>query len=179
MSPPGLVTPGAWHHLALRWDGGNVAVFVDGKIRDSRPYDPVPVTGLSYHGGSRLHFGVETSWGLLARKSSSARWRMSASTGGRAGTWRSSPTTSRAGTSRLSPRASSRAPGRRALRGSRPPSRSAGASADRPPGRAACRLDRLRTGLRLLSSPSGGDRSTPLGRRPRGRLGTRYGCRAG
>ena len=51
-SPPNLLTPGAWHHLALRWDGNTVAIFVDGILRGETPYDPVPDTGLSYHGES-------------------------------------------------------------------------------------------------------------------------------
>lgn len=63
ISPPGLVTPHEWHHLAMRWDGNTVATFVDGVLRAETPYDPVPGTGLSYHGGSPLYLGVLTSGG--------------------------------------------------------------------------------------------------------------------
>ncbi|MGH7572242.1 MAG: LamG-like jellyroll fold domain-containing protein, partial [Gemmatimonadota bacterium] len=30
LSGPGLITPGEWHHLAMRWDGSEIALFVDG-----------------------------------------------------------------------------------------------------------------------------------------------------
>lgn len=63
-SAPGLVSPGNWHHLAMRWDGSEIAVFVDGVERAVTAYDPVPGSGLSYHGGSPLYLGVGTAWGI-------------------------------------------------------------------------------------------------------------------
>ena len=59
---PNLVRPGKWHHLALRWDGKSVEVFVDGKQRGSKRYGPVPVTGLSYHGTTPLVMAASTFW---------------------------------------------------------------------------------------------------------------------
>lgn len=58
----GLVKPGEWHHLAVRWDGTAVAVFVDGKLQAAVPYDPVPDTGLSYHGTSTFSMAGGTVW---------------------------------------------------------------------------------------------------------------------
>jgi hypothetical protein len=63
-SAAGLVTTGAWHHLAMRWDGSNVAVFVDGVLRDSEPYLPIPGIGLSYSNGSPVGLGVGTAWAI-------------------------------------------------------------------------------------------------------------------
>lgn len=62
-APAGSVTPGRWHHLAMRWDGAELAVFVDGEVRDSQPYDPVPGSGLSYAGENPFLMGFPTSWG--------------------------------------------------------------------------------------------------------------------
>ncbi len=61
-APPGLITAHAWHHLAMRWDGVTVAIFVDGILRDATPYDPIPGPGLSYHGGFPTWLGVATTW---------------------------------------------------------------------------------------------------------------------
>jgi hypothetical protein len=61
-SPPDLITLGEWHHLAMRWDGSTVAVFVDGILYDSKPYDPVPGSGLSYSGHHALRLGAATQW---------------------------------------------------------------------------------------------------------------------
>jgi hypothetical protein len=63
-SGPGLIVPGTWHHLAMRWDGSEIAVFVDGVERDAEPYDPVPGSGLSYHNGSPFYLGVATAWAV-------------------------------------------------------------------------------------------------------------------
>ena len=63
-SPSGLITAGVWHHLALRWNGATVDIFVDGIMRASELYDPIPDLGLSYHNGSAVGLGVETSWGI-------------------------------------------------------------------------------------------------------------------
>lgn len=62
ISPPNLVTPGKWHHLAMRWDGSTVAVFIDGILQDAAPYDPVPGLGLSYSGHHHLRLGAATQW---------------------------------------------------------------------------------------------------------------------
>jgi hypothetical protein len=64
LSPSGLITAGVWHHLALRWNGATVDIFVDGIMRASEPYDPVPGIGLSYHNGSPVGLGVATAWGI-------------------------------------------------------------------------------------------------------------------
>jgi hypothetical protein len=61
-SAPGLVTVDTWHHLAMRWDGATLALFVDGVLRDEVAYDPVPGYGLSYHGATRFHLAVGTRW---------------------------------------------------------------------------------------------------------------------
>ena len=60
---PNLIETDEWHHLALRWDGDTVAVFVDGALQAAAPYDPVPITGLSYHGESPFGLGIATGWG--------------------------------------------------------------------------------------------------------------------
>jgi hypothetical protein len=64
-SPPNLVTPGSWHHLAMRWDGSTVAIFVDGTMWDATPYDPVPGLGLSYHGSSPIYFAIASTWSSI------------------------------------------------------------------------------------------------------------------
>lgn len=65
VSPFGLIRTDKWHHLAMRWDGKTLDIFVDGVLRDSEPYDPVPGQGLSYHGASPLYFGVRTAWDII------------------------------------------------------------------------------------------------------------------
>jgi hypothetical protein len=62
-SPINLVTLDQWHHLAMRWDGSTVAVFVDGTLQDSTSYDPVPGLGLSYSDHHFLRLGAHTWWG--------------------------------------------------------------------------------------------------------------------
>ena len=59
----GMVTPGAWHLLALRWDGATLSLFVDGKLVKATPYDPVPEYGLSYWGETDLMIGSAVAWG--------------------------------------------------------------------------------------------------------------------
>jgi hypothetical protein len=61
-SPLNLLTTDTWHHIALRWDGSTVAVFVDGTLQDAEPYDPVPGLGLSYHGTSPIYFASASTW---------------------------------------------------------------------------------------------------------------------
>lgn len=63
-SSAGLVVPGGWHHLAIRWDGQVVAIFVDGLQRASAPYNSVPGTGLSYSGNSPFCLGCPTAWAI-------------------------------------------------------------------------------------------------------------------
>lgn len=57
-SPPNLITPGKWHHLAMRWDGNTVAVFVDGVRRAETLYMAVPGTGLLYSGETPLQLAA-------------------------------------------------------------------------------------------------------------------------
>lgn len=63
VAPAGSVTPGRRHHLAMRWDGAALAVFVDGELLGSEPYDPVPGKGLSYSGENPFLLGFPTAWG--------------------------------------------------------------------------------------------------------------------
>jgi hypothetical protein len=65
VSPPNLVTPGQWHHLAMRWDGYTVAVFFDGILQDATPYIPIPGIGLSYSDHHVLRLGAATQWSPL------------------------------------------------------------------------------------------------------------------
>jgi len=60
-APAGLITLGRWHHLAMRWDGAKLALFVDGFLRDTTSYDAIPGSGLSYHGDSDMYLGVGTA----------------------------------------------------------------------------------------------------------------------
>lgn len=62
--PADAITTGTWHHLAMRWDGARLTLFVDGTPRADATYDPVPGTGLSYFDGSPLRLAAATSWGL-------------------------------------------------------------------------------------------------------------------
>ncbi len=43
-----------WTHLAMRWDGSTLSLFINGKFAGSTPYSPTPGTGLSYHGTAPL-----------------------------------------------------------------------------------------------------------------------------
>lgn len=63
ISPAGSITTGVWHHLAMRWDGNAVAIFVDGVLQATTPYVPVPEIGLSYHGESFFGLGIMTAGG--------------------------------------------------------------------------------------------------------------------
>jgi len=62
-SRTGLYKLHQWHHLALRWDGSTVAVFLDGQLRVATPYLPVPGTGLSYYGSTDFELAEGTVWG--------------------------------------------------------------------------------------------------------------------
>ncbi|HEX9759851.1 MAG TPA: LamG domain-containing protein [Candidatus Acidoferrales bacterium] len=57
----GLIKTNKWQHVAMRWDGSVLAVFVDGKLVGAVPYNEVPELGLSYSGNSDLTFG-EAIW---------------------------------------------------------------------------------------------------------------------
>lgn len=61
-APAGLLTADVWHHLAMRWDGETVAIFVDGVVREAVPYDAIPGSGLSYHGDFDSWLGLATAW---------------------------------------------------------------------------------------------------------------------
>jgi hypothetical protein len=62
-SSDGLIIPGQWHHLALRWDGSEVAVFVDGVKQASQSYLAIPGSGLSYFSDqSDFGLGIGTQW---------------------------------------------------------------------------------------------------------------------
>ena len=65
VSPPNMITPSQWHHLAMRWDGETIAVFVDGILQDATPYVPIPGIGLSYSGKHNLRLGAATQWSPL------------------------------------------------------------------------------------------------------------------
>ncbi len=43
-----------WTHLAMRWDGSTLSLFINGKFAGSAAYTPTPGTGLSYHGTAPL-----------------------------------------------------------------------------------------------------------------------------
>jgi hypothetical protein len=58
------LTTDTWHHLAMRWDGVRLTLFVDGAPRAEVAYDAVPDTGLSYHNGTPLRLAAATSWGI-------------------------------------------------------------------------------------------------------------------
>ena len=51
---PSLVKLNRWTHLAMRWDGSTLSLFINGKFAGSSPYSPTPNTGLSYHGTAPL-----------------------------------------------------------------------------------------------------------------------------
>ena len=47
---PAKVKLNQWAHLAMRWDGSTLSLFLNGKLAGSSPYSAVPNLGLSYHG---------------------------------------------------------------------------------------------------------------------------------
>jgi len=57
--PKGRVKTGQWSHLAMRWDGSTLSLFVNGKLVAATPYSPVPNSGLSYAGN--LDFKVASA----------------------------------------------------------------------------------------------------------------------
>ncbi len=62
-SPEGLVVPGQWHHLVMKWDGSELALFVDGTQQASASYLPIPGSGLSYFSNqSDFGLGIGTQW---------------------------------------------------------------------------------------------------------------------
>lgn len=52
--PKGRVKAGQWSHLAMRWDGSTLSLFVNGQLVAATPYSPVPNSGLSYAGNLDL-----------------------------------------------------------------------------------------------------------------------------
>jgi hypothetical protein len=60
----GAAKQGAWTHVAMRWDGTTVALFVNGKLAAASTYTPIVGSGLSYHGATPLQVGA--LWGDLA-----------------------------------------------------------------------------------------------------------------
>jgi hypothetical protein len=59
---PGLITLGEWHHVVMRWDGSRLDLFVDGRKKDSVPYNPIPEMGLSYYDSGYFGLGLGTFW---------------------------------------------------------------------------------------------------------------------
>jgi hypothetical protein len=57
------IVPDTWHHLAMRWNGAVLTLFIDGLPVAMSAYDPVPGMGLSYRNGSPFWLGAATSWG--------------------------------------------------------------------------------------------------------------------
>ncbi len=49
-SRDGLLVPGVWQILSMRWDGQNLALFANGTLEAAQAYLPIPVYGLSYAG---------------------------------------------------------------------------------------------------------------------------------
>ena len=47
---PAGVKLNQWAHLAMRWDGSTLSLFLNGKLAGSSPYSATPNLGLSYHG---------------------------------------------------------------------------------------------------------------------------------
>lgn len=63
-SPHNLLTPNQWHQLVMRWDGTELAVFVDGNLVAADSYAEVPGTGLNYAGDAQPFFlGLHCNWG--------------------------------------------------------------------------------------------------------------------
>jgi hypothetical protein len=54
----GRIKAGQWTHVAMRWNGSTVSLFMDGKLVATRPYTPVPESGLSYGGNTELKVGA-------------------------------------------------------------------------------------------------------------------------
>jgi hypothetical protein len=56
--PRGRIKRGQWTHLAARWNGSTLSLFMDGKLVVTKPYTPVPGSGLSYAGNTELKVGA-------------------------------------------------------------------------------------------------------------------------
>ena len=52
--PKGQVKAGQWSHLAMRWDGSSLSLFVNGKLVAAKSYSAIPNSGLSYAGNLDL-----------------------------------------------------------------------------------------------------------------------------
>lgn len=62
-TPDDLIIPGVWHHLVMRWDGSELALFVDGVQQASASYLAIPGSGLSYLSDlSDFGLGMGTQW---------------------------------------------------------------------------------------------------------------------
>lgn len=59
----GAVRQNVWTHLAMRWDGTTVAIFVNGKLAAASTYNAIAGSGLSYSGATPLQVGA--LWGDL------------------------------------------------------------------------------------------------------------------
>ncbi len=55
---PSKVKLNQWTHLAMRWDGSTLSLFINGKFAGSSPYSAVPNLGLSYHGTAPVKVGA-------------------------------------------------------------------------------------------------------------------------
>lgn len=53
-----LIRANTWHHLAMRWNNETLDIFVDGCLKASQPYTPIPIVGLSYGGEYPLFVGM-------------------------------------------------------------------------------------------------------------------------
>lgn len=51
-SPRPLVKAGAWHHIAMQWDGKFFRLYVDGQVVAKKSYKEIPGSGLSYFSGT-------------------------------------------------------------------------------------------------------------------------------
>jgi hypothetical protein len=59
-APAGSIQAAKWHHLAMRWDGTRLSIFVDGLLKGQAPYKAIPGIGLSYGGASEFVIGQGT-----------------------------------------------------------------------------------------------------------------------
>lgn len=70
-SPPNSAQLNQWTHIASRWDGTTLSLFVNGKLAAKGSYSPNPTYGLSYHGNTpvvvgTLPGGTQSYYGLVS-----------------------------------------------------------------------------------------------------------------